>query len=240
MLTGQEQYYLERAGYFIRRQADLPERLVKSAYETAFSCLSGMTGEEMDLPLSYEMLPLFRLLGTPNVLITLRNILGADLRLSRVTILAAGDSDKGGLWHRDFAPSPMLSEGEQRAYLARFQNSLCLQMPFLLEEGMLVLPATHLEPVEQEDQQALQADPFAELPGQVRLRLQPGDVLFYNPNLFHRMDGQSERSRCVLTFTFPARVQPEAVPTTLLPVEAELLAELPPSLRLLLGLAPIL
>lgn len=231
MLTGLEQYYLERAGYFIRRQVDFPEGLLAQGREAALQRMADEATGAGDVPLTRDTRPLYALLGDPAMMEMLRGALGPALRLTGAALLFS----EAQAWSRTFGPPLDAPDGEQRTALARFQHGLCLHLPFHEEVRMFVLPASHLEPLGQEEREAVQADLFATLPGQVRIRLQPGDVFVYNANLLRRTGKAPKQSRCALTFTVVSPAQPASGTTAPSSPDPGLLSELPSSLQALFG-----
>ena len=160
MLTGLEQYSLERAGYFIRRAAISDDVLV--------------AGE------------IVRILEA--VLPTMRSALSGPLRYYRGTVV-------GQVWSRGFPIPWDVPVGEQLSALARTAEHLQARIDTAADESLVLLPGTHAAAPSPEDAAALAAN--RDPPGMVRVRLCPGDALFWNTNVIHRNTRDMQGGICV-------------------------------------------
>ncbi|KAI0376481.1 phytanoyl-CoA dioxygenase [Hypomontagnella monticulosa] len=96
-------------------------------------------------------------------------------------------------WHRDDIPATATPEQElerlgKPAWHAQWNLALCDN-----DESLIVVPGSHAR-ARSEVERA--ADPFEpDMPGQLVVRLNAGDVVFYNNNILHRgrYDGSRER-----------------------------------------------
>ncbi|KAI0836390.1 phytanoyl-CoA dioxygenase [Hypoxylon sp. FL0890] len=96
-------------------------------------------------------------------------------------------------WHRDDIPASASAEEElerlnEPAWHAQWNLALCDG-----DESLIVVPGSHARARTEEERAA---DPFeSNMPNQLVVRLDAGDVVFYNNNILHRgrYDGNRER-----------------------------------------------
>lgn len=110
-------------------------------------------------------------------------------------MLVRPDKDFELRWHRDDIPAEAAPEEEMKrlgepAYHAQYNFALWE------DDSLVVVPGSHKRPrtdVERE------ADPFEKaLPNQLVVKLQPGDIVFYNNNILHRGVYDSGKERMTL------------------------------------------
>ncbi|KAK3303241.1 uncharacterized protein B0T15DRAFT_486725 [Chaetomium strumarium] len=98
-------------------------------------------------------------------------------------------------WHRDDIPWSATPE-EETARLKREGDRYVhtqWNLPLWDDDSLVVVPGSHKRARTQAERDA---DPFDEnLPGQVKVQLKAGDVVFYDNNILHRgvYDGEKER-----------------------------------------------
>ncbi|KAK2626068.1 hypothetical protein QTJ16_004330 [Diplocarpon rosae] len=113
-----------------------------------------------------------------------------DLVMELFNLLIRPDRDFELTWHRDDIPATASSEEElerlrQPAWHAQWNLAL------YDDESLIVVPGSHRRARTQEERNA---DPLEKgLPGEMRVRMKAGDVVFYNNNILHR--GAYARSR---------------------------------------------
>jgi hypothetical protein len=238
MLTGLELYYLERAGYFVRRGAltgalreagrEAAERIAqKGRFGVDAQPIYSLLHPDWTEPVLLEALAHPQIIGVPEDLYREYAVcLQADL-----LVHMPGEGFRSA-WHRDHGPDLDAPLGEQMAHLERSVHNVRVNAALLADEALLVMPGTHTSPLTSEQRDLLKADPCAELVGQVRIRLEPGDLVFYNGNLLHREEIVGGETRLTLHAAFVSRLQPPAqreTPAWLL--EPATLESLPPRLR---------
>jgi hypothetical protein len=194
MLTGQEQYYLERAGYFVRRAALLPEEvepLRVAADVLVERCRSDRSLSDLSI-LNHLFRPEIRetafveALDRDAILGPFLDALGTDIRYERAALLVEpSQSPDGEAWHRVLPLALTAPLAKQAAELAQTQHRLQVNLALLPDESLRLMPGTHLEPLSHEQASQVAADPYADLTGRVCVRLQAGDAVFYSPNLLH-------------------------------------------------------
>jgi hypothetical protein len=112
-------------------------------------------------------------------------ILGAPVRYSLFGMLAGGDGKPYVQnWHRDLAPT----EGEHQVEILKRNYRLVTQInaPLFPDRYLTIVPGSHLRPTTAAERQVLAQSPTGDMPGQITVETEPGDVAFYYPNLLHR------------------------------------------------------
>ncbi|PBP21532.1 phytanoyl-CoA dioxygenase [Diplocarpon rosae] len=118
-----------------------------------------------------------------------------DLVLELFNFLIRPDRDFELTWHRDDIPATASAEEElerlrQPAWHAQWNLAL------YDDESLIVVPGSHTRARTQVERNA---DPFEQgLPGEMRVRMKAGDVVFYNNNILHRGAYVSSRERMTL------------------------------------------
>ncbi|KAL6918010.1 hypothetical protein ACHAPO_000180 [Fusarium lateritium] len=98
-------------------------------------------------------------------------------------------------WHRDDIPAEASQEEEmerlgKHAYHAQYNFALWE------DESLIVVPGSHKRARTSTERDA---DPFAKyLPNQLIVKLEPGDIVFYNNNILHRGAYNSSKERMTL------------------------------------------
>lgn len=110
-------------------------------------------------------------------------------------MLVRPDKDFELRWHRDDIPAEALPEEEMKrlgepAYHAQYNFALWE------DDSLVVVPGSHKRPRTDTERGA---DPFEKtLPDQLVVKLQPGDIVFYNNNILHRGVYSSRKERMTL------------------------------------------
>lgn len=137
-------------------------------------------------------------------------ILDAPVRYSLFGMLAGG----GGKpyiqnWHRDLAPT----QGDQQLPILERNYHLVTQVnaPLFTDRYLALVPGSHLRPVTAAEQEVLSGNPKGEMPGQMAVEVEPGDVAFYDPDLLHRGHNPDGALRWTMHHAFIVASQPVAV-----------------------------
>ena len=127
------------------------------------------------------------------------------MELFNMLVSPTGERDFELCWHRDDIRPDVSPEEEQCQLAEKSPKGLQLHAQYNIalyeDASLIVVPASHRR---QRTQVERQAGPYAtELPGQVKIALQPGDGLFYDSNILHRgvykgIDGEREIGRMTL------------------------------------------
>ncbi|KAI1473105.1 uncharacterized protein F4812DRAFT_39504 [Daldinia caldariorum] len=115
------------------------------------------------------------------------------MELYNLLVRPSDGSDFQLRWHRDDIPGDASAAQElarlrEPAWHAQWNLALCDG-----DESLVVVPGSHARPRTERERAA---DPFdADMPGQLVVKLDAGDVVFYNNNILHRgrYDGSRER-----------------------------------------------
>jgi hypothetical protein len=136
-------------------------------------------------------------------------VLGAPVRYSLFGMLAGGDGKpyvQG--WHRDLAPT----EGESELAVLERNYRLFTQInaPLFPDRYLTIVPGSHLRRTTAAEREVLARDPTGEMPGQLTVETEPGDVAFYYSNLLHRGYNPGGAMRWTMHHAFVNAVAPVA------------------------------
>jgi ectoine hydroxylase-related dioxygenase (phytanoyl-CoA dioxygenase family) len=227
MLTGQELYLFERAGYFVRHGV-LAGAALQACREAAQRVVEkGRAGLYAEVRWSDEARDdfwgvnhilhptvrepaLLEALANPQVQSVIEDMFGEHARYHLATLLCSPARKPYHIaWHRDIGPNPDAPPAEQAAHLARYAAHVQFNGALVEDESLWVVPGTHLSPLLPEQREALRQNPRGDVPGQVCVRLEPGDFVFYNANLLHKGRNEEGRPRLTLHCAFVSLLLPE-------------------------------
>jgi hypothetical protein len=198
--TEREQY--RRDGYFIRRGLIPPEETAALKADIQQLVQQAAAGDGPELPwinrgkriperLSQLLRPgwirssfVASLERGPSFPVV-EQLLGAPARYSLFGMLAGGDSKPYVQnWHRDVAPT---SGEHELAILERgYRTVVQINAPLYPDRFLQIVPGSHLRPTIEAERDVLAHAPTGDMPGQLTVQMEPGDVAFYYPNLLHR------------------------------------------------------
>ncbi|KAI5464695.1 hypothetical protein BGZ63DRAFT_412216 [Mariannaea sp. PMI_226] len=118
-----------------------------------------------------------------------------ELVMELFNMLVRPEKDFELRWHRDDIPAEAMPQEEMErlsrpAYHAQYNFAL------YDDDSLVVVPGSHKRPRTDVERNA---DPFEKvLPDQLIVKLQPGDIVFYNNNILHRGVYDSNRERMTL------------------------------------------
>jgi hypothetical protein len=121
------------------------------------------------------------------ILATVKQLLGPDCRdedlvMELFNLLVRPDADFELRWHRDDIP-PAASDKEELARLGKPAFHAQWNMALYEDESLILVPGSHCRARTRIEREA---SPYEGLPGEIRVRLVPGEIAFYNNNILHR------------------------------------------------------
>lgn len=211
MVTGIEQYFLERAGYFVRRNV-----LTAETRTAARSAAERIAARTEDMPERRQMLlhpkarePIFvDLLTDSALLLPVESAVGPVVRYQAAALVT---EQTVIMWQRGTGPAWDAAETVQIARLARCQENLTCRVALCDEAALLLLPGTHTAPPDAAQRVAL-SEGNAMVEGAVRVRLEAGDAVFYNAALVQRDAPETDAPRRTLAFAYIGMQQPDQPP----------------------------
>ena len=203
MLTSSEINAFVENGYIIRKGA-LPQTDIQ-AYQTAIDrilhkCrveglhadhLRYIDGERDDIwgvnnifhPSIREQ-ALVDALAHPQILDVIKALIGERLRYHLCTLLVSSERKPYHInWHRDSAPD---GEVPLETLLSRLRSHVQLNGALYDDETLYIVPGSHRRELTDTERAVLQQTPKAEMPNQLTVKLESGDIVFYNSSLLHK------------------------------------------------------
>jgi len=118
-----------------------------------------------------------------------------DLVMELFNMLIRPDTDFELRWHRDDIP-PEATAADESARLAEPAYHAQYNLALFDDDSLVLVPGSHRRPRTATERAA---GPFeSTLPGQVTVRLGPGDIAFYDNNILHRGVYDSAKERMTL------------------------------------------
>ena len=137
-------------------------------------------------------------------------ILEAPVRYNLFGMLAGGDGKRYvQSWHRDIAPI----EGEHElAILERnFRIFTQINAPLFPDRYLTIVPGSHLRRTTAAEREVLARNSTGDMPGQITVETEPGDIAFYYSNLLHRGFNPTGAMRWTMHHAFVRADAPVAV-----------------------------
>ena len=130
-----------------------------------------------------------------NAVTSLLNCSPDDLVLELYNMLVRPDQDFALRWHRDdIGPDASAEEEVERLHEPMVHAQW--NLPLFADSSLVVVPGSHKRARTDTERSA---DPYeSHMPGQEVVKLDAGDILFYNNNILHRgvYDSRTERMTC--------------------------------------------
>ena len=118
-----------------------------------------------------------------------------DLVLELYNLLIRPDADFALRWHRDDI-GPDVSAQEELERLQEPMLHAQWNLTLYPDQSLVVVPGSHARSRTEEERCA---DPFEDnMPGQMIVTMEPGDIIFYNNNILHRGVYSSQAERMTL------------------------------------------
>ena len=128
----------------------------------------------------------------------------SDLVMELFNLLISPETDFELIWHRDDIKSDLSGEEELKQIDSRAPGGRQLHAQYNIalfeDESLIVVPGSHRRARTEEEREAGKYD---KLSGEVRVKLEPGDAVFYDSNIWHRgvyrgIDVKEEMGRMTL------------------------------------------
>lgn len=196
-----EREALDRDGFPLMRAAFSPQRITELK-EGVESLVARAQRGECDIPwideaagipnrISHMMHPgkyepAFGAWVDEDLVPDLEALMDGPVRHSLFGMLASGGGQGYRLpWHRDIGKP---GADDEEAFLRKHHgHSIQFNAPVAGVDTFLhVVPGSHLRPSTAEEIAAHEAGVDGEIPAGIEVRLEPGDILYYNANLWHR------------------------------------------------------
>jgi len=148
-----------------------------------------------DLPHSQKFIETYFSSETIDIVKQLLECKDEDLVMELFNLLVRPDADFELRWHRDDIPATATAEQElerlkEPAWHAQWNIAL------YDDESLIVVPGSHTRARTEFERNA---DPFEKgIPSEIKVKMQAGDVVFYNNNILHRGAYRSDVERMTL------------------------------------------
>lgn len=87
-------------------------------------------------------------------------------------------------WHRD--TGEIRNEDDLQRDLEMMRKSVQMNAPLYPDRYLQVVPGSHRRFSTPEEKQVFESDPTGDMPGALTVEMEPGDAVFYYPQLIHR------------------------------------------------------
>ncbi|KAI0968245.1 phytanoyl-dioxygenase family protein [Xylaria arbuscula] len=130
-----------------------------------------------------------------------------DLVLELYNMLVRPESDFELEWHRDDVPRSATAEeeavklglgetdGDEKTRRKRYWNTQW-NLPLYPDDSLIVVPGSHVRVRTPAERAAAPKEP--DMPGQIAVQLNPGDIVFYDNNILHRGVYSADKERMSL------------------------------------------
>ncbi|TVY71296.1 hypothetical protein LSUE1_G005803, partial [Lachnellula suecica] len=119
----------------------------------------------------------------------------SELVLELFNLLVRPDEDFELVWHRDDIPASATPE-EELERLGKPSWHAQWNLALYDDESLIVVPGSHVRARTEKERKAGPKE--VGLPGEMRVKMRAGDVVFYNNNILHRGAYESARERMTL------------------------------------------
>jgi ectoine hydroxylase-related dioxygenase (phytanoyl-CoA dioxygenase family) len=136
-------------------------------------------------------------------------VLGTTVRYSLFGMLAGGNGKPYvQAWHRDLAP--IEGENELEVLERNYRVYTQINAPLLPDRYLTIVPGSHLRRTTAPERDVLAHSPTGDMPGQLTVETEPGDVAFYYSNLLHRGYNPTGAMRWTMHHAFVSAAAPVA------------------------------
>ena len=137
-------------------------------------------------------------LAHPQILDVIEALIGERLRYHLCTLLVSSERKPYHInWHRDSAPD---GEVPLETLLSRLRNHVQLNGALYNDETLYIVPGSHRRELTEAERVVIQQTPKAAMPNQLVVKLEAGDIVFYNSSLLHKGHNLTEAKRQTLHY----------------------------------------
>lgn len=146
----------------------------------------------------------------PGLFDTMTELIGPRLCYRVCTLLVNSERKPYHIgWHRDLPAPTGVDEVEHlRSVIGHVQLNGALYP----DATLFIVPGSHLRSATEEEREILRNRPLDDMPGQLCVELEPGDVVFYNACLLHKGKNEKCTKRQTLHYAFTSEDLPMSVP----------------------------
>lgn len=147
--------------------------------------------------------------GHPRFMAPIHRILGSDLRFwSAHGLWSPEKVDYELNWHKDnYETDYYLTSGRP----THVQFNVCLTD----DSSFRVIPGSHRRPISDSEREAIESKWTGQMPGEVAVRCEPGDVVYFNHHAIHRGTCSAKETRRTLHMRLQRRDEPTGGGTSL-------------------------
>lgn len=123
----------------------------------------------------------------------------SNLSMELFNMLINPLTDFGLDWHRDYIKPEVSCEEEAEQLLQNPFSGTQFNLALTEDECLIVIPGSHKRiRTDEERSKTCSTDRQQEISGQLSVKLNPGDIVFYNSNILHRAQYFSDKERLTL------------------------------------------
>ena len=137
-------------------------------------------------------------LAHPQILDVIEALIGQKLRYHLCTLLVSSEQKPYHInWHRDSAPD---GEVPLETLLARLRSHVQLNGALYDDETLHIVPGSHRRELTDAERVVIRQTPKSTMPDQLVVKLQAGDIVFYNSSLLHKGYNPTDAKRQTLRY----------------------------------------
>ena len=137
-------------------------------------------------------------LAHPQILDVIEALIGERLRYHLCTLLVNSERKPYHInWHRDSAPD---GEVPLETLLDRLRSHVQLNGALYDDETLYIVPGSHRRELADAERAVIQQTPKAAMPNQLIVKLEAGDIVFYNSSLLHKGYNPNDAKRQTLHY----------------------------------------
>jgi hypothetical protein len=227
MLTQAEKDHFHEQGYVIRRRvfndAEVStyriavDRVLAKCRSGAYRDVRWVDGERDDfwgvnniLHHDVREAAFLASLEHPGIYETVAELIGPRIRYGICTLLVNSERKPYHIgWHRDLPAPPGVDEVE---HLKGIIGHVQLNGALYPDSTLYIVPASHLRYTSDAERDVMRSCPLGDMPEQLRVELDSGDVVFYNACLLHKGKNESLSKRQTLHYALASEDRPMSVP----------------------------